>query len=85
MLFNFLKKEKLVITNCVFNCGQEKCPKWLVLERMVTNEKNEPKKISVGKCSDVWSVLIQLEHNQHLEKIIRERNPEKSKIIVPQG
>ena len=80
-MFNFFKKEKLVITNCVFNCGKEKCPKWIILEQTIKNEQGETKKIASGKCADAWSVYMMLELKNSLEKCLGDRN--KSKILTP--
>jgi hypothetical protein len=80
-MFNFFKKEKIIAVNCVFNCGKEKCPKWIVLKTSVKSEDGSMKEVPVGRCCEVWSVFINLELKGTLEKLLGDRN--KHKILVP--
>ena len=69
-MFNFLKKEKLVITNCVFNCGKEKCPKWIILKQQVKKENGTAQELEIGRCADTWQIYIMMEFKQSLEKFM---------------
>ena len=79
-MFGLFKKQPHIIgVSCVFNCGREKCPKWLILEQTIKAENGEQKKVKVGRCCEVWSVLINLELKNSLEKYVGNRN--KNRII----
>jgi hypothetical protein len=82
-MFNFLKKQPHIIAvNCVFNCPRsEKCPKWITLKSAVKSEDGVMKEVFVGRCAEVWSVFVQLEMKQTLEKLLGDKN--KHKILVP--
>ena len=67
----FEKKEapgQVVVTNCVYNCLREKCPKWVVLTNIVEKEDGEKKEVHHGRCADAWLPVLLVEIKEMVKK-----------------
>lgn len=65
-MINFFKpkkqEEKYIIIDCAFNCSKEKCPKWVVLNHVITLENGDKKAVPEGRCALAWipNLLVEL-------------------------
>lgn len=60
----FWKKKnetKYIVIDCAFNCIKEKCPKWVVLNHFVTDDKGNTKNVPEGKCAVAWIPYLMIE------------------------
>jgi hypothetical protein len=59
-------KNQIVVTNCVYNCLAEKCPKWVVLHNTIKGEDGKDKIVSYGRCADAIIALVLVEIKEAL-------------------
>jgi len=61
----FWRKKKIpqiVVASCEMNCIKEKCPKWVVLNHKMVDDKGKVTNVPEGKCAQAWlpSLIIEL-------------------------
>ena len=63
MFWNKKKEDpKFVVVDCVNNCLRDKCPKWVVLNHKMVDDKGKVTNVPEGKCAQAWlpSLIIEL-------------------------
>ena len=56
------RQDKYIVVDCALNCLKEKCPKWVVLSRIIDQGTPNEKLIPEGRCATAWipDMLIEI-------------------------
>ena len=58
----FWKKKMPELTDCVYFCLKEKCPKWVILNNIITLDNGQTETKTEGRCAIAWipTLLVEL-------------------------
>lgn len=55
--------------SCVFNCGKDKCPMWVIMYHKIKDKSGKEHTEATGKCGIAWMPTLLVELRESIDRI----------------